>query len=161
MTNRPAWIRRSVLLGNRLSNGELASDPHALSLVNNENAERGLRRTHSRRAGCQARATLLVLAGSIWPRLAQSGCTARPGWLNLAVLVAPGHPSWLDLAALVALGRAGWLNLVALGALARPGWLDLAALRTLACPDLPNLPALSSLARPARPDPSSNEGPNA
>ena len=41
-----------------------------------------------------------ALAGSIWPRLARSGCSERPGSLDLAVLVALGRSGWLDLAAL-------------------------------------------------------------
>ena len=46
-----------------------------------------------------------VLAGSIWRRVARSGCSGRFGWLDLAVLVAPGRSGWLDLAALGASGR--------------------------------------------------------
>ena len=46
-----------------------------------------------------------ALAGSIWSRLARSGCSGRPGSLDLAVLVAVGRSGWLDLAALGTPGR--------------------------------------------------------
>ena len=36
----------------------------------------------------------LALAGSIWPRVARSGCPGRSGWLALDALGAPGSP-WL------------------------------------------------------------------
>ena len=36
----------------------------------------------------------LALAGSIWPRMARSGCPGRSGWLALDALGAPGSP-WL------------------------------------------------------------------
>ena len=41
----------------------------------------------------------LALAGSIWLLRARSGCSGRPGWLDLPALVAPGRPDWLDLVA--------------------------------------------------------------
>ena len=93
------------------------------------------------------RATWRALAGSIWPRLARSGCPGRPGCLDLSALVAPG--------------RRGWLNLAALGALARPGWLDLAARSALACLGLLDLAVLNSFARAAWLDLNANDGPNA
>ena len=43
-----------------------------------------------------------IAPGALWlPRFA----SARPGWLDLAALRAPGRPGWLDLAALCAPGR--------------------------------------------------------
>ena len=56
---------------------------------------------------------LRALAGSIWLRMARSGCPWRPRWFDLAALCAPGRPNWLDLAALRAPGRPGWVDLVA------------------------------------------------
>ena len=93
------------------------------------------------------RATWRALAGSIWPRLARSGCPGRPGCLDLSALVAPG--------------RRGWLNLAALGALARPGWLDLAARNALACLNLLDLAVLNTFARAAWLDLVANDSPNA
>ena len=56
---------------------------------------------------------LRALAGSIWLRMARSGCPWRPRWFDLAALCAPGRPNWLHLAALRAPGRPGWVDLVA------------------------------------------------
>ena len=73
--------------------------------INNEILERGLPACRRVATWASSRATWLALAGSIWPRLARSGCSGCLGWLDLAVLVAPGRSCWLDQAALDAAGR--------------------------------------------------------
>ena len=76
---------------------------------NNNNPYRNC--STSCRAGTRAlswapsQTTWHVLAGSIGRRVARSGCSGCLGWLDLAVLVAPGHSGWLDLAALGAAGH--------------------------------------------------------
>ncbi len=53
--------------------------------------------------------SLGALAGSIWPRLARSGCPWRPGWLELALLGALAGSIWLPWSLLGALTGSIWL----------------------------------------------------
>ena len=58
----------------------------------------------SRATWATSRATWLALAGSIWLRLARSGCRDRSGWLEQGTLRAPARSGCLVLAALDAPG---------------------------------------------------------